>query len=203
MIMAIASTLLGNLIAIVQKNIKRLLAYSTISHMGYALFGVLSATSAGYAASVYYVLIYGLMSVGAFGLLVILSRSGVEIEAIEDLNGLNKRNPWLAFMMMIILLSMAGIPPTVGFFAKLLVLKALVDVSMTWVAVLGLIFAVIGAYYYLNIIKVMYFEEARDNSPIRLARSTTALFSANALSLLYFGIMPSGLISICMNVFAA
>lgn len=202
MIMAIASTLLGNLIAIVQKNIKRLFAYSTISHMGYALFGVLSATTAGYAAAVYYVLIYGLMSVGAFGLLVILSRSGIEVEAIEDLNGLNKRNPWLAFMMMIILLSMAGIPPTVGFFAKLLVLKALIDVSMTWVAVLGLIFAVIGAYYYLNIIKVMYFEEAKDNSPIRLERSTTALFSANALSLLYFGIMPSGLISICMNVFA-
>jgi NADH-quinone oxidoreductase subunit N len=202
LIMAIASTLSGNLIAIVQKNIKRLFAYSTISHMGYALFGVLSATTAGYAAAVYYVLIYGLMSVGAFGLLVILSRSGIEIEAIEDLNGLNKRNPWLAFMMMIILLSMAGIPPTVGFFAKLLVLKALVDVSMTWVAVLGLIFAVIGAYYYLNVIKVMYFEEARNNSPIHLPRSTTALFSANALSLLYFGIMPSGLISICLNVFS-
>ena len=152
LIMAISSIIIGNVLAIVQKNIKRLLAYSTISHMGYALLGLLAATPQGYAATLFYVLIYALMSVAAFGLLVLLSRSGIELEKVEDLNGLNKRSPWLALMMMIILFSMAGVPPTVGFFAKFLVLKALVDVHLVWVAVLGLIFAVIGSYYYLYII---------------------------------------------------
>ncbi|PJD92827.1 MAG: NADH-quinone oxidoreductase subunit NuoN [Legionella sp.] len=202
MIMALGSAVLGNIIAIVQKNIKRLLAYSTISHMGYALFGILAATSAGYAAALFYGLIYALMSVGAFGLLVLLSRSGVEVELIEDLSGLNKRSPWLALMMMIILFSMAGVPPTVGFFAKLLVLKALVDVHLTWVAVVGLMFAVIGAYYYLYVIKVMYFDDAKDSSRIVLPRTTTALLSANALSLLYFGIVPGALIAACVSAFS-
>lgn len=201
MVMAIASIVVGNVLAIVQKNIKRLLAYSTISHMGYVLLGLLAGTAAGYAASLFYVLIYALMSVGAFGLLVLMSRSGLEIELVQDLSGLNKRNPWLAFMMMIILFSMAGVPPTVGFFAKLLVLKPLIDVSLTWVAVLGLIFAVIGSYYYLYIIKVMYFDEALDKNPIFLSRTVSALFSANALSLLYFGIMPGALITACTNAF--
>ena len=202
LIMAIGSIVVGNLLAIVQKNIKRLLAYSTVSHMGYALLGILAATSTGYAASLFYVVIYGLMSVGAFGLLVLMSRSGLELELVEDLNGLNKRSPWLAFMMMIILFSMAGVPPTVGFFAKLLVLKSLVDVHLTWVAVLGLLFAVIGSYYYLYIIKVMYFDEAKDKSPVFLPKTATALFSVNALSLLYFGIMPGALVAACIKAFA-
>ncbi len=170
--------------------------------MGYALFGILSATASGYAAALYYVLIYAVMSVGAFGLLVLLSRSGVEIERIEDLNGLNKRNPWLAFMLMIVLFSMAGMPPTVGFFAKLLVLKALVDVNMTWVAVLGLVFAVVGAFYYLRIVKVMYFDEAVDGTRMQLPRSITAIFSMNCLSLLYLGIFPSALIGACVSAFS-
>lgn len=202
MIMGMASIIIGNLLAIVQKNIKRLLAYSTISHMGYALLGLLAATPAGYAAALFYAVIYSLMSVGAFGLLVLMSRSGLDLEWVNDLSGLNKRSPWLAFMMMIILFSMAGVPPTVGFFAKLLVLKALVDVHLTWVAVLGLIFAVIGSYYYLYIIKVMYFDDAKDKSPVFLPRTAKVLFSANALSLLYFGIMPGALIAACINVFS-
>ena len=134
--------------------------------------------------------------------MVLMSRSGLELELVEDLNGLNKRSPWLAFMMMIILFSMAGVPPTVGFFAKLLVLKSLVDVHLTWVAVLGLIFAVIGSYYYLYIIKVMYFDEAKDKSPVFLPKTATALFSVNALSLLYFGIMPGALVAACIKAFA-
>lgn len=202
MIMAIASIVVGNLLAIVQKNIKRLLAYSTISHMGYALLGLLAATPAGYAAALFYAVIYSLMSVGAFGLIVLMSRSGVELEWVSDLSGLNKRSPWLAFMMMIILFSMAGVPPTVGFFAKLLVLKALVDVHLTWVAVLGLIFAVIGSYYYLYIIKVMYFDDAKDKTPVFIPGTAKALFSANALSLIYFGILPGALIAACINVFS-
>lgn len=202
LVMALLSTVFGNLIAIAQSNIKRLFAYSTISHMGYALFGILAATSEGFSATLYYVLIYSLMSVGAFGLIVLMSRLDCEMEQIEDLKGLNKRNPWLAFMMMIILFSMAGVPPTVGFFAKLLVLKALVDVHMISVAVIGLIFAVVGSFYYLRIIKVMYFDAPEDAAPIRLPRVTTAIFSVNCLSLLYFGIFPSALIAACVNAFS-
>ena len=202
LVMALLSTGLGNLLAVAQTNIKRLFAYSAISHSGYALFGILAATTAGYSASVYYMLIYSITSAAAFGLIVLMSQHGLEVETIDDLKGLSKRNPWLAFMMMIILFSMAGVPPTVGFFAKLLVLKALVDVHMTWVAVLGLVFAVIGAFYYLRIIKVMYFDEASDLTPVRLPRVTTLIFSANGLALLYLGIFPGALIGACISAFA-
>ncbi|GGI84142.1 NADH-quinone oxidoreductase subunit NuoN [Legionella impletisoli] len=202
LIMALFSTGIGNLLAIAQSNLKRLFAYSAISHMGYALFGVLAASPAGYAAALYYVLIYSLMSVGAFGLIVLMSRSGLEVEQISDLKGLNKRSPWLAFLMMIILFSMAGVPPTVGFFTKLLVLKALVDVQLTWVAVVGLAFAVIGAFYYLRLIKVMYFEDAEEQSAIQITPITKLIFSVNCLSLLYFGIFPGALVAACMNAFS-
>ena len=201
LIMALLSAGVGNLLAIAQNNIKRLFAYSAISHMGYALFGILAATASGYAASLYYVLVYSIMSAAAFGLIVLLSRSGVEVEAVDDLKGLNRRSPWLAFMMMIVMLSMAGIPPAVGFFTKLMVLKALVDANMTWVAVLGLVFAVIGAFYYLRIIKVMYFDEAVDSMPIQLPATTKLVFSVNCLSLLYLGLFPSALITACINAF--
>ncbi len=201
LIMALLSTGAGNLLAIAQSNIKRLLAYSAISHMGYALFGILAATAAGYSAALYYVLVYAITSAAAFGLIVLMSRSGVEIEAVDDLKGLNKRNPWLAFMLMLVMLSMAGIPPLVGFFTKLLVLKALIDAQMTWVAILGLIFAVIGAFYYLRIIKVMYFDEPVDPAPVKLSSTITLVFSANCLSLLYLGIFPGALIGACINAF--
>ena len=202
LIMALLSAGLGNLFAITQNNIKRLLAYSAISHMGYALFGILAATASGYAAALYYVLVYSIMSASAFGIIILLSRAGVEIENVDDLKGLNKRSPWLAFMLMIVMLSMAGIPPAVGFFTKLLVLKALVDVNMTWVAALGLIFAVIGAFYYLRIIKVMYFDDTEDRTPIVMSKTTKLIYSANCLSLLYLGIFPGALIGVCMNAFA-
>ena len=201
LIMALLSAGAGNLLAIAQHNIKRLFAYSAISHSGYALFGLLAATTAGFSAALYYILVYSIMSVAAFGLIVLMSRAGLEVEKIDDLKGLNKRNPWLAFMMMIVMLSMAGVPPTVGFLTKLLVLKALVDVHMTWVAVLGLVFAVIGAFYYLRIIKVMYFDEAVATIRLKLPRATTVIFSINCLFLLYFGIFPSALISACTNAF--
>lgn len=202
LVMALLSTGIGNLLAVVQDNIKRLFAYSAISHMGYALFGILAANTAGYAASLYYVLVYAIMSAAAFGLIVLMSRSGVEVEQVDDLKGLSKRNPWLALMVMILMFSMAGVPPTVGFFIKLLVLKALVDVHLTWVAALGLIFAVVGAFYYLRIIKIMYFDEAIDKQPIEMTRTSTTIFSANCLFLLYFGIFPGALISACINAFA-
>lgn len=201
LIMSLLSTGLGNLLAIVQTNIKRLLAYSAISHLGYTLFGVLAATPSGYAAALYYVLLYSIMSVGAFGLIILLSRSGVEIDKIEDLKGLNQRNPWLAFLMMIIMFSMAGVPPTVGFFTKFLVLKALVDVQMTWVAILGLIFAVIGAYYYIVIVKMMYFDKPANTHPVVLTKTTNLIFSLNGLSLLYLGIFPGAFVATCINAF--
>lgn len=202
LILALLSTGAGNLLAIAQNNIKRLFAYSAISHSGYALFGILAATSAGFSAALYYILVYSIMSAAAFGLIVLMSRAGLEIEQVSDLKGLSKRNPWLAFMMMIVMLSMAGVPPTVGFLTKLLVLKALVDVHMTWVAVLGLAFAVMGAFYYLRIIKVMYFDGAADVTPVKFPRITTAIFSVNCLSLLYFGIFPGVLVSACVNAFS-
>lgn len=201
LVMALLSAGVGNLLAIAQNNIKRMFAYSAISHMGYALFGILAATTAGYAAALYYVLVYALMSAAAFGFIVLLSHGGAEIELVDDLKGLNKRNPWLAFLMMVVMFSMAGVPPTVGFFTKLLVLKALVDSHMTLVAVIGLIFAVMGAFYYLRIIKVMYFDEPALNTKIQLARGTSIVFSLNCLSLLYFGIFPSTLIALCVNAF--
>lgn len=203
LVLALLSTGFGNLLAISQTNIKRLFAYSAISHIGYTLFGLVAASDAGYAASLYYILIYSLMSAAAFGLVVLMSSQGMEIENISDLKGLNKRNPWLAFMMLIIMFSMAGVPPTVGFFTKLLVLKALVDVHLTWVATLGLIFAVIGAFYYLRIVKVMYFDEPEIKEPVVMSGSSQWIFSLNCLSLLYFGIFPGALIAACINAFAS
>ncbi|STX30077.1 NADH dehydrogenase I subunit N [Legionella beliardensis] len=201
--MTLLSTAIGNFVAVNQTNIKRLLAYSAVAHVGYALFGILAGSAAGYAAATYYILVYSLMTVAAFGFIVLLSRNGYEIEEVNDLRGLNKRNPWLAFMMLIVMFSMAGVPPTVGFFTKLLVLKALIDVGMTWVAVLGLIFAVVGAYYYIRIVKIMYFDDAAEFSEVTLPMSSTLLYSANCLSLLFLGIFPSGLINACVNAFTS
>ena len=201
LVLAVLSAGFGNILAIAQKNIKRLFAYSAISHMGYALFGVLAGTTDGYSAALYYVLIYALMTAAALGLLVIMSRNGTEITGIDDLKGLHKRNPWLALMMMITLLSMAGIPPTVGFFTKLWVLKALVDSNMTVVAVLGLLFAVMGAFYYLRLIKNMYFEDPIETTRLVFPHGITAIFSAHCLSLLLLGIFPGALVAVCMTAF--
>ncbi len=173
LVMALLSAGLGNLFAVIQTRIKRLLAYSAISHIGYALFGVLAADAAGYSAALYYILVYALTSAAAFGLVVLMSSGGMEIDSIDDLKGLNKRNPWLALMMLIVMFSMAGVPPTVGFFTKLLVLKALVDVHLTWVAILGLIFTVIGAYYYLRIVKIMYFDQPENKEPVVFNQAIT------------------------------
>lgn len=203
LVMTLLSVSLGNLFAIVQTNLRRLFAYSTVAHMGFALFGILSGTTTGYASALYYMLIYILMSLGAFGLLTLLSRDGVEIENLDDLKGLNQKNPWLAAMLMIVLFSMAGVPPTAGFFVKLSVLKALVDVHLVWVAIFAVIFAVIGAYYYLRVVKLMYFDEAVHSRRIVFNFSSRVLFSINCLALIYFGLFPAGLISMCSSAFAS
>lgn len=201
LVLALLSTAFGNLFAVIQTSIKRLLAYSAISHIGYALFGILAANANGYSAALYYILVYSLMSVGAFGLVVLMSNHGMEVDSVDDLKGLNKRNPWLAFMMLLVMFSMAGVPPTVGFFTKLLVLKALVDVHLTWVAILGLLFTVIGAYYYLRIVKIMYFDEPVQTEPIVINKSNSFIYSLNCLSLLYLGIFPGALMATCYNAF--
>ncbi|PWY56661.1 NADH-quinone oxidoreductase subunit NuoN [Legionella qingyii] len=203
LVITLLSTGLGNLFAVVQTSIKRLLAYSAISHIGYALFGILAATASGYSSALYYILVYSITSAAAFGLIVLMSNHGMEIDNVDDLKGLNKRNPWLAFMMLIIMFSLAGVPPTVGFFTKLLVLKALVDAQMTWVAVVGLFFTVIGAYYYLRIVKIMYFDKPTHTDPVVMNKGNVLVLSLNCLSLIYLGIFPGTLIVACMNAFGS
>ena len=182
-ILAILSMGAGNVIAIAQTNLKRMLAYSSISHMGFFLLGILSATPNGYSAALFYVLVYAVMSLGAFGMIILLSRAGFEAERLEDFKGLNQRSPWYALLMLLLMFSMAGVPPMIGFFAKLLVIRSVIDAGMIWLAVAAVLFAVIGAYYYLRVIKLMYFDDVVDTTPIVASTDMKVLISANALLL--------------------
>ena len=155
-ILAISSMAIGNIVAIAQSNIKRMLAYSTISHVGFLLLGVLSGSQEGFAASMFYTITYVLMSLGGFGMIILLSRKGFEADKLDDYKGLNERNPWFAFMMLFIMFSMAGVPPFVGFWAKLSVLKAVVAADLVWLAGVAVLFSIIGAFYYLRIIKLVF-----------------------------------------------
>lgn len=194
-LIAFFSFALGNLVAIVQTNLKRMLAYSATAHMGYALLGLVAGSAFGYAMSLFYMLIYGLMAVAAFGVLVAVSESGHEVEKVNDLRGLNARSPWLALLMLITMFSMAGIPPTAGFFAKLGILQALIEGHKLWLATLTIIFAIIGSYYYLYVVKVMYFEEPESTLPqLQIAQSTYLALSINAIMIIVFGLFPSQLI---------
>ncbi len=159
-VLSLLSIAIGNLIAIAQSNFKRMLAYSAISHMGFMLLGVISGTASGYAASLFYVLTYALMGLGGFGMILLLSRTGFEADELADLKGLNQRSPWSAFLLMLLMVSMAGVPPTIGFVAKLSVIYAVIDVGLIWLAVVAVLFAVVGAYYYLRVVWYMYFEQA-------------------------------------------
>ncbi len=198
-IVAMLSMLVGNVTAIAQTNIKRMLAYSsTISHMGFLLLGILSGSLGGYAAAMFYVVAYVLMSLGAFGLILILSREGFEADQLDDLKGLNKRSPWYAFMMLLMMISMAGIPVSVGFFAKLAVLSTVLDAGMTWLVVYAVMMSLIGAFYYLRVIKLMYMDEPADNSPLIAETDHRVLVGLNGLAILVFGIVPQPLIDLCM-----
>lgn len=200
-LVAILSMALGNFAAIVQNNLKRMLAYSSIAHMGYMLLGLLCGTPDGYAAGLFYMLAYAIMAIGGFAFIVLLSKAGFEADHINDLKGLNERNPWLAFMLLLLMFSMAGIPPSVGFFAKLGVLEALIGVHLIWLAALALVFAIIGAYYYIRVVKVMYFEEPDNAMPFTYSKDLAVAMSINGIAVLYFGIFPDGLISICRAAF--
>ena len=203
-VLAIASLAVGNIIAIAQTNFKRMLAYSTISHVGFILLGILTATANGYSSAMFYTITYALMAAAAFGVLLVLNRKGFEAENISDLSGLNDGNPWYAALLAIAMFSMAGVPPTVGFYAKLTILQSLIQADMVWLAVLAVLFTVIGLFYYLRIIKVMYFDKplVEQTTTIKEALDVKVLLGANSLSLILLGMFPSTLMVYCILAFS-
>ena len=197
-ILSILSIAVGNVIAIAQDNIKRMLAYSTIAHIGYMLLGILSATPDGYAASLFYTITYTLMSAGAFGMIILLGRYGFEADRLQDYAGLGQRAPWFALMMMIIMLSMAGVPPMLGFWGKWFVLAAVIDAGHLSLAVAAVVFSVIGAYYYLRIVKLMYFDTPAEAMVINKSGMLRLTLSLNALAVLVIGLLPGNLMALCL-----
>lgn len=199
--LSVLSMIIGNVVAIAQTNLKRMLAYSTISHVGFILLGILSGSQEGYAAAMFYALVYSLMSLGAFGMIILMSRQGFEADNIDDYKGLSNRNPWFALMMLILMFSMAGIPPLAGFYAKLTVIKAIIDINLISVAIVAVLMSVIGAFYYLRIIKVMYFDKPEQSEPLEAPADMRVMISANALTVLALGLFPGALLAVCSAVF--
>ena len=198
-ILSVLSLAIGNIVAIAQTNIKRMLAYSTISHVGFILLGFIAVSPEGYSSAMFYTITYAITAAAAFGIVILLSRQGFEAENIADFKGLNARHPWYAFMMLLVVFSMAGVPPTVGFYAKLLVLEAIIDQQLVWLAIVAVLFSVIGAFYYLRVVKVMYFDEAEDDNLICATSGMHVVLSSNALLALGLGIFPGTLISLCLS----
>ncbi|MDP6290092.1 MAG: NADH-quinone oxidoreductase subunit NuoN [Arenicellales bacterium] len=200
-ILAILSMGAGNLIAIAQTNIKRMLAYSTISHMGFFLLGILSATETGYSASLFYVMVYSVMALGTFGMILLFSRRGFEAEELSDFKGLSQHHPWYAFLMLLLMFSMAGVPPTVGFYAKLSVIRSVLQVELVWVAVVAVLFAVVGAFYYLRVIKLVYFDHAEGEALIvESPVANKVMLSINVLALIVVLPWMGEIISFCTEV---
>jgi NADH-quinone oxidoreductase subunit N len=211
-LLAVASLALGNLAAIAQSNLKRMLAYSTIAQMGFVLLAMLSGVVGGnamstvnaYSAAMFYLITYALTTLGTFGIVLLLARQGFEAEEIDDLKGLNRRSPWYAFVMLLLMFSLAGIPPTVGFYAKLVVLQALLGDSLTgpmlWLAIVAVLFSLIGAFYYLRVVKVMYFDEpAVPVAPIAATLDMRVALSINGMLVLVLGILPQYLLKLCTD----
>ncbi|MFQ5754576.1 MAG: NADH-quinone oxidoreductase subunit NuoN [Acidiferrobacterales bacterium] len=202
-VLAVLSMALGNFVAIAQSNIKRMLAYSSIAHMGFFLLGISAATQNGYSSALFYVLIYATMALGAFGMIILLSRAGFEAEQLDDFKGLNQRKPWYAFMMLLLMFSMAGVPPTVGFYSKLLVIQSVVQADMTWLAIVAVLLAVIGAYYYLRVVKLMYFDDATSSEPIHAGTDMRILIGINGLALLLIMPWVGTVIDLCARAISA
>jgi NADH-quinone oxidoreductase subunit N len=198
-VLAVLSMAIGNIVAIAQSNLKRMLAYSTISHVGYVLLGILSGTSQGYQAAMFYMISYVIVAAGAFGMILLLARQGFEADRIVDFKGLNARSPWFAGMMAILMFSLAGVPPFIGFWAKLGVIQAVLGVSYTWLAVVAVLFSVVGAFYYLRIVKTMYFDEPVDSTVLGGSALMRTVLSANALLAFALGVIPGALISLCQR----
>ena len=208
MVMAVASMAVGNITAIAQTNIKRMLAYSTISQMGFMLLGLLSGVFEGsttaaaanaYSASMFYAVTYVLTTLGSFAVIMLLSRSGFEAESLDDFKGLNQRSPWFAAVMMVLLLSLAGVPPMVGFFAKLSVLEAALAAGHLWLVIVAVLLSLVGAYYYLRIVKLMYFDAPTDLSPIVADRGMQITLSVNGIAVVLLGILPGTLMTACLQ----
>jgi NADH-quinone oxidoreductase subunit N len=210
-VLALVSLVVGNVTAIAQSNLKRMLAYSTIGQMGFMLLAMLSgvvgdsslSTANAYSAAMFYVITYALTTLGTFGIILLLAREGFEAEEISDLRGLNRRSPWFAFVMLLLMFSLAGVPPTVGFFAKLFVLQALlgsgVSTGVIWLAVIAVLLSLVAAYYYLRVVKTMYFDEPTDTSPIVATADMRAALSVNGALVLVLGVAPQYLLALCSS----
>lgn len=204
-VLAVLSMAIGNITAIVQTNLKRMLAYSTIAQMGFMLLGMLSGVVDGnvsgagnaYSSALFYAVTYVLTTLGTFGAIMLLARSGFEAESIDDFKGLNQRSPWFAFVMLILMFSLTGIPPTVGFYAKLAVLQAVLSTGQVWLAVVAVMLSLIGAFYYLRVVKAMYFDEPVDTSKIVATADMRVTLSLNGLAVLALGILPGPLMAVC------
>ena len=204
-VLAVLSIAIGNITAIAQTNLKRMLAYSTISQMGFMLLGLLSGVSNGdtshaaaaYGASMFYTISYVATTLGTFGMILLLARAGFEAENLDDIKGLSKRSPWFAFLMLLMMFSLAGIPPFVGFWAKLSVLQAVLATGQVWLAVVAVLLSLIGAFYYIRVVKLMYFDEPTDNAPIQPHGDMRVVLSINGLAVLVLGLMPGTLITAC------
>ncbi|MEX0638558.1 MAG: NADH-quinone oxidoreductase subunit NuoN, partial [Burkholderiales bacterium] len=204
-VLSVLSMALGNITAIAQSNLKRMLAYSTIAHMGFMLLGLLSGVVGGndlnavdaYGAAMFYTTVYVLMSLGAFGVLLLASRQGFECEQLEDMKGMNRRDPWVAFLMLLMMFSLAGVPPLAGFYAKFAVISAVVQAEQVWLAVAAVVFSLIGAFYYLRVVKLMYFDEPAGDLAAAGGGGARVLLSVNGLALLAIGILPQSLMELC------
>jgi len=198
-LLAVLSMAIGNVTAIAQSNIKRMLAYSTISHMGFMLLGIVSGSLSGYGAAMFYMVTYVLTVSGAFAMIMLLSRRGFEADSLDDFKGLNQRSPWHAFLMLLIMFSLAGVPPVVGFYAKLSVFQAVMAAGMTWLVVVAVLLSLIGAFYYLRVVKLMYFDEPQDRVPLAPPPDVRALLTINGLAVLVLGLLPGGLMDLCQR----
>lgn len=202
-LLALLSLAVGNVVAIAQSNIKRMFAYSGISHMGFLILGVIAGSNEGYAAAMFYAVVYVLMGLGGFGMVILLSRAGFEADRLDDFKGLNERSPWYAALMLFFIFSMAGVPPFLGFWAKLTVIQALVATDQVGLAVAAVLFSVVGAFYYLRIIKLMYFDKAESDAPIKPEGDLRLALGANGLAILALGLYPNALIALCQVAMGA
>ena len=198
-VLSVLSIAIGNVVAVAQTNLKRMLAYSTISHIGYILLGILSGTPQGYQAAMFYMISYVIVASGAFGMILLLARQGFEADKLVDFKGLNARSPWFAGMMAIFMFSLAGLPPFIGFWAKLGVVQAVLNVDYTWLAVVAVLFSVVGAFFYLRIVKLMYFDDPTDSTVLGGSTLMRTVLSANALLVFGLGVAPAALIAVCQR----
>ncbi len=200
-VLSLLSIVIGNLIALAQVSIKRMLAYSTISHVGFILLGILAGSQQGYSAAMFYAITYSFTSLGAFGVILAMDRMGVEVNLLTDLRGLFRRSPVYAVVMMLLLVSMTGVPPTVGFYAKLAVLSAAVKADLVWLAVIAVIFSVVGAFYYLRVIKYMFFDEPVEPLPVVAPIDVQLGLTINGAAIILFGIFPGLIMAACAAAF--